>query len=456
MNARFHRPILVWISAFLALAFAQRVAAAAPTAGVTLWASGVESGSGPSVQMLGSMTSSSGPVAFNVSGSGASPTTATVTGGMVPGQTYAVSILGTDVSQASLYGVAPPGYRLEIEDMIKNRHAVSIGGTGGFVALVRILPEDRATPAGTSSALLPGRINWRASLGSLLDGTSAGDLLLTSTGHEASPSAVASVLRLSYDPPSAEVEVFWVAGKLRQIVAPATIVDIVELTGYPAGFDVRFYHRLQAVGDLYPRTFTGLAFVTYQIVSDSSDLKLTGTWRDISGLADTAAPISRQAFSRASSSAITDWALVGQTHLSERRGTWNSLAGSRTATTPAGAVAEATSATYTTLPNGGSVVSQTSVGQGPEATTESFQYCTDVAEPSYGQISRIDRSDGSWTTRTYHNYTSGGFPGMLWTFRTRSRTAAPGSMSIRWSGTLRIRGDSQRANPTNTGVTRGR
>ena len=416
MNARIRGSILLWISALLVLTRGTLLAGPAPTAGVTLWCGGVYAGPGAAVQMLGSLTSTTGPVVFNVSGSGQSPTTATVTGGMVPGQTYAVSVLGTDVSEASLYGVAPPGYRLEIEDMIKNRHIVSIGGTGGFVALVRILPDDPTTSAGSASALIPGRINWRASLGALLDGSSAGEMLLTSTGQEPSSSAIASLSRLNYDPPSSEVDVFWVGGKLRQIVAPATVVDLVELTGYPAGFEVRFYHRLQAVGDLYPRTFTGLPFVTYQIAADGSDLKLTGTWRDITGLADTTAPISRQAFSRASAGVITDWALVGQTHLSEKRGTWNSLDGSHSVTTPTGTVVASKSSTYTTLPNGGSVVSQSIVGQAADASTETFQYHTNPAEPSYGKVSRIDRTDGSWTTRTYHSYTSGGFPGLLWKY----------------------------------------
>jgi RHS repeat-associated protein len=322
-----------------------------------------------------------------------------------------------DVDQAFLYGVAPPGYRLEIEDMVKNRHQVSIGGTGGFVALVRLLPEQSATPAGTATSLLPGRINWRASLGTLLDGTSAGELLLTSTGQESSPSAAVSLARLSYDPPSSEVEVFMVNGGIRQIVAPSTAVDIVNEPAL-GRFEVRFYHRLQAVGDTYPRTFTGLPFVSYLVSQDGSNMKLTGTWRDIASFTDTGAAISRQAYSTASSAVVTDWALVGQSHLSEKRGQWNGVDGDHTLTDPAGTVLAAQAKTYTTLPYGGSVVSQSTVGTGAAAMVESFQYYTNPSQASYGKVSRVDRTDGSWSERFYHDFgSSSSFPGLLASYR---------------------------------------
>lgn len=220
---------------------------------------------------------------------------------MEVGKTYLVTVYGEFVTSLTFSMSAPTGYRMEMDGLIRNR--ISVTGIPDFYEStyrVRVLnfvslPGGQANLApGQSSTLGKTGVFWELGLGSLLNGTSAGNIRISDSALESSWTHLFTTAALNYEPPSTEVTVHRdSSAQLRQIIAPEAVVDVS--TASATSYTIKFYHPGQRQGSNYPYTFTGLPFAIYTIEqgSTATAFKITHETRDLVSLTDTTAGIER-------------------------------------------------------------------------------------------------------------------------------------------------------------------
>lgn len=220
---------------------------------------------------------------------------------MEVGKTYLVTVYGEFVTSLTFSMSAPTGYRMEMDGLIRNR--ISVTGIPDFYEStyrVRVLnfvslPGGQANLApGQSSMLEKTGVFWELGLGSLLNGTSAGNIRISDSALESSWTHLFTTAALNYEPPSTEVTVHRdSSAQLRQIIAPEAVVDVS--TASATSYTIKFYHPGQRQGSNYPYTFTGLPFAIYTIEQGgtATTFKITHETRDLVSLTDTAAGIER-------------------------------------------------------------------------------------------------------------------------------------------------------------------
>lgn len=180
-----------------------------------------------------------------------------------PSKIYLLNVGSTNLDSAAVNIVAPPGFRVVMDGMIRTREE-----TGGGVVKLQLLPVGAAHPglAGLASTTPSTNIDFRVSLGNLKNGTSAGELALISTGTGSDWSNIAQPSSLYYEPLAPEITTYSPNNVLRQIVANQVVVDIVPLpANAPAYFEIRCYNPSQAVPynpAIFPYSFTGQPYVT--------------------------------------------------------------------------------------------------------------------------------------------------------------------------------------------------
>jgi RHS repeat-associated protein len=342
---------------------------------------------------------------------------------VVPGKTYTLNLSYADlVSGSGMVNVAPPpGYRVILNGVPANSTALASQVT------MRVLPAlSSSAAAGYASSISGASINWQVSLGSLLNGDSAGNLQLADTGAENSPAngsspwaGIFTSAGLSYESASDEVYVYELSGAIRQILAPQVAVDIVSFSTPNAYnqnyYEVRCYGATQASG-YSPSTFTGQPYVTYRVMQGATPTALTITReaRNITNPTALNVPITRSdtlTLQRTGnwpnfSWSRTDWTQSGQAALATTTvsgtGTAQNRAELVSVADSGGIVAAQLTRRYLPLACG-EVLSSETLGSTNPATT-SFDYYDDTTQPgSFSFLKDVITPGGGWVAYDYYD-----------------------------------------------------
>ena len=203
-----------------------------------------------------------------------------VTVSLVPGKAYVVNTNGSNLAESNIRASAPPGYVIEFNGIERTVY-------GDSTMRLRIVSKYHTFfgRAGTSSSLSTGQTHWQVALGYLANGDPARSLAIVDVGTDANWSSAFTPRGLSIQ--SSEVSLIpvstttgpFVAGEIRQVVAPEVVVDIVPAAGRTS-YEMRFYHRA-SVSPAAPYTPTGSPYVKYTVARDGSDTKLKITRTDL-------------------------------------------------------------------------------------------------------------------------------------------------------------------------------
>ncbi len=253
-----------------------------------------------------------------------------------PGKVYTLTVTATVGSNSSVKLIPPPGYVAVIDGLVRSQITGITTGTKTYPVRVFRPEQQLSAPAGTASNLSSDRLGWQVALGGLRNGGSAGAISLVGSGTSNwdtfyTPEA------LYYEPTAddgtatREVYVYRVGGLIRQIAVNEAVLDVVTLSG--TSYELRFYHPTQAVGTTYPKTFTGLPFVTYRIAQDTASankLRITKETRSLLSATETTAPIARTEWTTLERTGaapaftweMTPWTLDGATPVARERRVW--------------------------------------------------------------------------------------------------------------------------------------
>lgn len=183
----------------------------------------------------------------------------------VPGKTYQITANMTNTDGGALNAVAPPGYHVVLNGMVRNSCPLS-----GAMTL-RVLPDFDAPGgiAGFTSTVASLRVDWRISLGSLLNGDPAGYLELTDSGMSPDLSYLFTPAALSYESTSGEVYVYQVSNVIHQVIANQVALDIRVPSGSTTDYYVDCYNPAQ-ITTYAPCSFSGTPFVTYHVAKSTT------------------------------------------------------------------------------------------------------------------------------------------------------------------------------------------
>ncbi|MBP6865167.1 MAG: RHS repeat-associated core domain-containing protein [Candidatus Didemnitutus sp.] len=351
-----------------------------------------------------------------------------------PGKLYRAQISTAWVDAFELSLAAPPGYRVEIDGQVRSRKKFEeLIPIPSYLmwAEIRVVPvNDFAGPAGFASPLADGRIFWQVALGGLLNGSSAGALTLVDAGTGSSWQSLFSPAGLSYAPTSDEVHVHYEDGLIRQIIAPAVVVDVVSSAQDEAlgedQFELRFYHPHHNHGSTIPRRFLAEPseeeeedfhpFLVYRVEKGSSatELKITREMRELSNLAVPIEPRSITSIARTGSWPSfswtkLDWTTEGNLPLAQTAVVFSSSGSTRTEaatrTAANGSTAQISSQTYKNKVWGDAVTSRSAGTTDPEKTD--YEYYENVAEAGrYAMLKQSVRAGEEWELYDYWSTTS--------------------------------------------------
>lgn len=335
-----------------------------------------------------------------------------------PGKSYTVSAGGGGWETRELNVVAPPGYRVVMNNFIRTR--MTYTNTANVV--IQLLPLGARHPglAGMATSVAANEIEWRVSLGNLRNGASAGDLEMVDTGMGVTWFGVFTPGALFHEEVSDEVSVYRPNNIIRQIIANQVVVDVVPLT--TASYEIRCYHPNQMLGSTNPRAFSGKPYALYRIEqgATATALKFTKEIRDITAT-DLNAPVSRREIMTLARSGTwpaytwtrTDWTLENQTPLAETVVQSAGPAANRTESVTVrvpgpGAVALKLARTYTVPQHNnqstiGEVLAGETAGTGT-GLTASFAYYNNPAQfGSLGYLKSAVQPGGTWVAYDYYD-----------------------------------------------------
>lgn len=370
-----------------------------------------------------------------------------------PAKSYQVSIYGGSIGAIEANIIAPPGYRVVMDNMLRSREVFP--DCGSTTIVFQLLPLGARHPglAGLASSISSLDIDWRVSLGSLLNGNSAGDLSLIDTGIRSDWSSVALPGCLYYEAVSDEVKVYRPNNVIQEIIADQVAINVVPLpTNSPTYYEIRCYNPSQAGGypTSFPHGFSGQPFVTYRVEkgTTATSLKITKEVIDVQNGNTTNLPVSRREVMTlartgtwpAVSWAKTDWTLQGQTAVSEVDVTSSGTTSARTESiavkTPGGATVTNLTRNYSVPLDGngqsvlGEVLSSETLGTGT-GMTAGFSYYTDTSEwGSFGNLKSATLPGGNWAAYEYYpaDPAAGGVGGRV-KYKYRPYLNAPTSIS---------------------------
>jgi len=163
-----------------------------------------------------------------------------------PGKDYQVQVGLQYVGEFYMHLDTLPGYRVFLEDAEEPYYYdnAMYDENDWRMMKVRIeaVGEESRGHLGETGSLRPSRIVWHVSMGKLRSGRGAGAIEL----REETVSDAVNAGKLYYDTNSAEVEVIYSSGQLRQVWAADGLADIIDQTTY---YEIKFYRNNQ-VGSL--------------------------------------------------------------------------------------------------------------------------------------------------------------------------------------------------------------
>ena len=207
------------------------------------------------------------------------------------GKSYTVNVSSTNLLGASLNVGVPAGYEVIINGVRRKSISLSYGS-----AVISVLPRGDGPPgaAGFASSVSASSVDWRVSLGGLLNGSDAGSLRLVDSGVMSDDwSPLATPAALNYEAVSEEVFVYREDNIINQIIANQVAIDVVP---NPNGteYEIKCYNPAQGTGTA-PTTFEGEPFAVYRVTlgSTATSIKFTKETREITNLSATGVPIAR-------------------------------------------------------------------------------------------------------------------------------------------------------------------
>lgn len=347
------------------------------------------------------------------------------------GKSYTLTVTQTGLVSGKLLVMPPSGYIMEIEGVARDQY--SLDGATRSVQL-RVRPPKSTAPqrAGESTALGVERTLWQVSLGALSNGDSAGTLSFIDVGVGSDVASLFSPMGLVYDAPSSEVHAImnpssvaapYIAGTLRQIIAPQACIDVV--TTATDKCELKFYHRAQlgAVRSDGTYSFSGDPFVWYFFNQTGAEPNSVNVRADIRNTTSTSGELVTTSVGVTRSKVTTltrsgtapeytwiasDWYTnsTGQVSLSTSK---RVIGGAGETLTTYDPNAEGTPAvaslsrTYSTMPWGTEVTSE-SQGSANQITTQ-YDFPNDTLETSaaYARL-RSRTTHGQWEEYEYYDY----------------------------------------------------
>ncbi|MEJ1974182.1 MAG: hypothetical protein WDM96_17515 [Lacunisphaera sp.] len=118
---------------------------------------------------------------------------------------------------------------------------------------------------GEATSIAPNKVRWSVSLGSQMNGASAGSLAIIDAGTGSSWASLFTPAALDYTPPSPEITVIRDGSNaIRQIIANQAVADVTTVSS--TQYDISFYHATEASGSgTSLRTFSGKPYVVYHV-----------------------------------------------------------------------------------------------------------------------------------------------------------------------------------------------
>lgn len=338
-----------------------------------------------------------------------------------PFKAYTLAASGWNLYDGEINIVAPPGYRVVMDQMIRSRE--TFDGSATVVFQLQSLGAKHPGLAGMASSISAMQIDWHVSLGSLRNGGSAGDLTLIDTGMGSNWATIFTPAALFFETNSDEISVYRPSNVIRQIIANQVVVDVVTLNS--ASYEIRCYHPSQMTGSSNPRTFTGQPYLTYRIeewVLGPASLKITKEVRDVVDAVTTNLPVARAEvlkLGRTGSWPNFEWAKFDWAIDNYAVSTANvqSYESGDTRVEQIGAAGINSTRTYTVPTYGGvstigEVLSSETVGTSTGLTT-SFDYYTNPSQfGSLGYLKSATTPGGGWVAYDYYDADlSSGFRG---------------------------------------------
>ncbi len=329
-----------------------------------------------------------------------------------PGKSYIVSVAGSVSTNRELNVMAPPGYRVVMDNLERTRQPYS--GTTNIVVQIQKAGGRHPGLAGMASSVAANEVEWKLSLGALLNGSSAGELALVDTGTRSDWAPLFTPAMLNYEATSAEVSVYRPSNILRQIIANQVVVDIVTLTSN--SYVIRCYHPSQLQGGSFPYTFNGQPYASYTIEqgATSTTIKFTKEIRNTSASDLTAAVSRKEVMTLARTGSWPtfawtrrDWTLDGHSPLTEiiaqSSGTTANRAEAITVRSVGmNAVSLKLNRSYTALANIGEALTGESVGTNTNLTAAIAYYNDPLDFGSLGRVKSIILPGGIWTAFDYY------------------------------------------------------
>lgn len=367
-------------------------------------------------------TSDTNTVTATVSGSTPTIETPIQTAMIEPGRLYEILVNTTGCrDNRTVIVTPPPGYLFTVDGISQTSVKFS---SASKVYKIRVIPSETVTalPAGTASSFTGGQIKWNVALGSLLNGDSAGAISIVGAATGSAPTAWNSFYKpetLYYESSSSEIYPDRFNNVIRQISANEAFVNVVVIDG--TSYKLDFYPPSAAQGSSYPKSVTGLPFISYLISKDLSGaykLRITKTTRSLTGTSDTetSAPVTRTEWTTIERTGVfpsfvwtvTDWTLDGATPVTRDVRTWSGINPDGSAghnetiqiLNSANAVVSQATKVHTRLAWGDTPTNVT-VGTVSSVTTNTV-YNTNPADVfSYGFVKSVQSTGGAWSAYDY-------------------------------------------------------
>ncbi|WP_438483189.1 RHS repeat-associated core domain-containing protein [Oleiharenicola lentus] len=348
---------------------------------------------------------------------------------------------------------APQGYRVKIEGSIgtggdsfsgsstrltyaNSEQNIATNGTITF-SVEPVSQQGSPSPAGTSTSLIPGRMEWRLSMGASLNGESAGELVLMDPADGDNWNLIFNTNSLSLVEQYKEAKYMGaslIGGKYYQLyLSNEAAVRIDQRTD---AFEVAFFTPAQlTITEPLIHTYTGEPFVTYLVEKGSTDTSIiiTQTTRNVANATSTglsAATTKTTTMTRTGTAPeftweVQDWTKDGETALvvHEAVVTTNS-SGDRVVTYKtkgpgtSGIVALTSIETYHNYPWGECLLSR-EVGSELGLTSTYDYYDNLGASHLYGRPKSKSASDGGWESYVYASTTTNRFAASIVSQRNR-------------------------------------
>lgn len=175
-----------------------------------------------------------------------------------PGKSYTLALGNTVYENAEFQIIAPPGYRAVIDGVVRSRIEYQLSGN----IVVKVEPSGVRLPAlaGISTSVAANEVEWKVSLGGLLNGESAGELALIDAGTRDDWAPLFTPAMLFYEATSDEVLVTRESDVIRRIRSNQVFVEVVTINS--SRYEIRFYDPAQSGSG---GSLTGQPYVTYVI-----------------------------------------------------------------------------------------------------------------------------------------------------------------------------------------------